>query len=698
MNLDTPITHVPGTNRRYCPALRSVGIETVRDLIFYLPFRFEEYGTVSSLSDAVPDENMNFLARIESVKSRRSFGKRRMTITEAKLTDGTGEITAVWFNQSYLTKWLVQGRTYRFAGKIKKTKFGLRLITPIHEAASAQTDTSFVAPIMSVYPLTTGLTQHVIRKFMAACRECMDMAEDTLPEHIREKYDLMPLGEALKETHFPTDLKAAETARRRLGFDEFFRMQIAIGRTKRFRDRSRAVVVPHDKESTRLFLDSLPFELTSDQGRAVREILRDMQKGVPMHRLLDGDVGSGKTAVAMVAALNVVSAGHQAAIMAPTEILARQHFESFKKFFHEQQTTVTLWTNSYKRSVRGGKEVVASGKKEANLLRGYIAEGRIGIMIGTHALVEEGLNFSSLALAVVDEQHRFGVRTRQLLCKKSGDPNTEPHLLSMTATPIPRSLALTAFGDLDLSLLKEKPAGRKDVETRIVPPEKREETYGFIRAQVALGRQVFVVCPLIDQSDVLEVTSVTEESEKLRQGELKGIPMEVLHGRMKPAEKEGVMERFLAVETKVLVTTSVVEVGVDVPNATVMCIEGAERFGLAQLHQFRGRIGRGTHESFCFLFPTSMSAAVKERLKAVVRHKDGFALAEKDLEMRGPGEILGVAQSGFPELQAASLGDVSLIRDAREAAESILDEDPELSRYPDILGQVERRLKAAHLE
>jgi ATP-dependent DNA helicase RecG len=467
---------------------------------------------------------------------------------------------------------------------------------------------------------------------------------------------------------------------------------------RRLREARPAPVVPFDENATKSFTATLPFKLTDDQKVASMQVIKDLGSGRQMHRLLDGDVGSGKTLVAAIAMLNAARAGFQCALMAPTEILASQHYATLSRLLAGQSVGVALWTNSFKRSSHGQSEVVAGNKREATLLSDTIAAGGVKIIVGTHALVEESMRFNALALAVVDEQHRFGVRIRQLLTGKSGLSGLEPHLLSMTATPIPRSLALAAFGDVDLSVLKQKPIGRQPILTRLIAKKDRAAAYAKVRAEIAAGRQAFVVCPLIDPSDVLGIASVTDEIEKLRSGELAGIPLGMMHGKLSSAEKEKAMADFLEKRTMVLVSTSVVEVGVDVPNATVMCIEGAERFGLAQLHQFRGRVGRSGHGSFCYLLPTSMSPGVKTRLGAVVKYDDGFSLAEKDLEMRGPGDVLGTVQSGIPDFRMASFADAPLIADARAAADYILESDPDLKAHAGLRAELKIAAEQAHLE
>ncbi len=722
LSLDTPLSSLGPVEKRRAAVLAELGLVTVRDALFHFPSRHEDYRTGAPLADAKPGANISVIAQVVKVKSRPRFGKR-MALTEAILTDGTSEITAVWFNQPYRAKSLHPGRSFRFTGKVAESRFGLQLQNPQVEGVEADggrrtadgeggrsPDLSSEAlakvealakgenDLLPVYPTTVGVSQQVLRLILRHATPGIAMIEDPLPETVRRHYKLLSLRDAVWQVHFPGDADEAANARRRLAFDEVLRVQLSLGRMRRLREARLAPKIVFDERATKKFVSGLPFTLTDDQRRAAWAALRDMASGHQMHRLLDGDVGSGKTVVAAIAAMNTARSGFQAAIMAPTEILACQHFATLSRLFKDQPFTIALWTNAYKRSAHCGKEIICEGKKEVERLGGEIAAGDVSVIIGTHALVEDAVRFSALALVVVDEQHRFGVRLRQMLCAKSGMPGVEPHLLSMTATPIPRSLALAVFGDLDLSVLKEKPKGRRDIETRLVFRKERSAAYATAREEIAAGRQAFVVCPLIDPSDVLGAASVTEEFELLRKNELKGIRVGMLHGKLSSAEKEKAMADFLAQKTKVLVSTSVVEVGVDVPNATVMCIEGAERFGLSQLHQFRGRIGRGEHRSYCFLLPGSFSPTVKDRLMAVVHHNDGFALAERDLAMRGPGDVLGTAQSGFPEFRIASFGDVRLIGDAKEAAEGILSEDPTLEHHPALKRELKEHAERAHLE
>lgn len=740
IGLDSPVAALGITARRRTDILQEMGVATVRDLLLRFPTRHEAFDSSAEIGSLEPGKQVMVAARIVKCANRRAW-KRRMTMTEAVLDDGTGTVKAIWFNQPYLIRTLAAGKAFRFTGKVTQGKFGLQLTNPMYEridygavagAVAAQevatgaatvvpfsnaalerepegSDSSFVpersraeppsAPaLLPVYPLTVGMSQHAFRKIVASALPVAEQIEDPLPDALRRDRGLSPLAVAIRAIHAPADEQELRAARHRLAFDEALRLQLALGRLRRLREKRSAPIVPFDEVLTKAFTASLPFHLTDGQRLAAMHAIKDMGTGHQMHRLLDGDVGSGKTLVAAIAMLNVARAGFQCAFMAPTEILAAQHFATLTRLFKDQPFQVALWTNSYKKSARGGQETVAGNKRESGQIGDEIAAGGTAIVVGTHALVEEKMRFASLALAVVDEQHRFGVRIRHLLTEKSGLPGLEPHLLSMTATPIPRSLALAVFGDLELSVLREKPVGRQSIITRLVAPADRSTAYARIREEIAAGRQAFVVCPLIDPSDTLGVASVTEEYDRLRNAEFKGLTIGILHGKMKSTEKEKAMTDFLAGKTQVLVSTSVVEVGVDVPNATVMCIDGAERFGLAQLHQFRGRVGRGAHRSYCYLMPTSLTAGVKSRLQAVVEHEDGFTLAEKDLEMRGPGDVLGTAQSGFPEFKLASFSDARLIADAKEAAEAILKEDPDLKRHVGLRAGLKAAAEEAHLE
>ncbi|MDD5251758.1 MAG: ATP-dependent DNA helicase RecG [Patescibacteria group bacterium] len=672
---ETALAELTGIGRAGLTALRDLGLTTVGDLAFHIPYRYDDFLATTPIAEIEPGGNVTVIASVVRVSGRRSF-RRRLAMTEAIVTDGKDEIGVIWFNQPYLAKSLRQGMTYRFAGKASRTKYGIRLVNPLVERADAEANAGgYLRPLMPVYPTTRGLSQHAMRKLVRRFETLLRSWPDPMPDAVRESRHLIPLSKALIGIHFPESWPQEKAARRRLAFDELLRIQLAVAKLREIREQGNAPEVPFDEAGVKSFVKSLPFILTDDQKKAAWTAIRDMERRLPMNRLLDGDVGSGKTAVAAIAMANAAAAGFQSALMAPTEILAHQHFHTLTRLFADRKERIALWTNSYKLSSVGGREIDHHGRSATRELNAAIASGEADIVIGTHALIEAGVDFRALGLAVVDEQHRFGVRARRLITEKSGLEGLTPHLLSMTATPIPRSLALTIFGDLDLSLLKQKPAGRLPIRTEVgFDDAGRVRAYAHVRAEAAAGRQTFVVCPLIDPSDKLGAASVTELAERLKTQELAGIEVGVLHGRLKADAKESIMRDFVEGRLPVLVATSVIEVGVDVSNATVMVIEGAERFGLAQLHQFRGRVGRGAHAARCFLLPGSTGDAeeVARRLKEFARTDDGFALAELDLKMRGPGEILGERQSGFPALKAAVLTDLPLLAEAKAVASEIV--------------------------
>jgi len=540
--------------------------------------------------------------------------------------------------------------------------------------------------------------------------------KEYLPYEIIKKQKLLGISEAIRQIHFPDNEKKAQEAKRRLAFDELFLIQLHMLLQKRKWQKNGAVGMKFDEKAEREirnFVEGLPFKLTNAQRAASWNIIKDLGKGRPMNRLLEGDVGSGKTLVALIAALFTVKSGYQAAFMAPTEILARQHFleakrrlcqseqsRSFsgRRISDEADITIALLTASESKICENTLEREA----DRNNLIEKIKNGKIDLLIGTHSLIQEHVTFHNLALSIVDEQHRFGIEQRaklqrEIISMKDGLKSV-PHLLSMTATPIPRTLALTVYGDLDLSVLDEMPRGRQKIITKLVAPGNRNLAYKFIKEQIEKGRQAFVICPLIEESDVLEVRSATEEYEKLKNEIYPDLEIGLLHGKMRPKDKESVMKKFSAGGINILVSTSVVEVGIDVPNATVMLIEGADRFGLAQLHQFRGRVGRGEHQSFCFLFTDSTASSAHRRLKALIKCSNGFELAEKDLEIRGPGELVGIRQSGLPDLAMASLSDTELIRSTREEAKNFLSKNPSLSKFQELAKRMKKMKEEIHFE
>jgi len=672
--LETKIGEIKKVGPAYLKRLQKLKIETIRDLFFHFPRRYDDFSQIVPISQLKLGQIATIQGIVAEIKTVRIF-RRKMTLTEAIVKDGTGSIKAVWFNQPYLSQTLSKGRKVWLAGKTAFEKKVLCLSNPVYEIAGTA-DSVHTGRLIPVYPETSGLSSRYLRFLIKPLLFLTGQIKEFLPFSVRKEFNLMDLNKAVRQIHFPESQALAHLARQRLAFDEMFLTQLAILEQKEKLTREKAAAIPFNQKLVKSFVQKLPFQLTNDQRLAAWEIIKDMEKEKPMNRLLNGDVGSGKTAVAAIAALETAKAGYQAALMAPTEILARQHFETFKQMLQKTKWKIGLLT--------GSENLVNSVKAKRPQLKKDIKAGKIKIIIGTHALIQEDINFKNLALVIVDEQHRFGVAQRAALQKKiyrieDGLP-TIPHLLSMTATPIPRTLSLTLYGDLDISLLKEMPKGRQKIITEIVPPDQRQKAYDFVRKQVKQKKQVFVICPLIEESEKLsarsgqaEIKSVTQEYEKLSKEIFPDLKIAMLHGKLKAKEKEEIMKKFKEGKTDILVSTSVVEVGVDIPNAAVMLIESAERFGLAQLHQFRGRIGRGKHQSYCFLFAESSAKKTSQRLSALLTCKNGFELAEKDLKLRGPGDFFGERQWGLPDLTMSSLDDLELVKKARKAALMVLD-------------------------
>lgn len=660
--LDSPVTAISGIGPTQFKRLRRLGVETIGDLLFLFPRRYDDYSQLKPIGKLEYGEQVTIIGTIRDTRvKRRSAGA---TIVNTIVADASGSIQATWFNQPYLANRLKRGRQIVLSGQVDEYLGRLVMSSPTWEPLEAELlHTGRVVP---VYPLTSGIKPRWLRRIM---KRTVDYWTKRLPDHlptpIRERNDLMALEQAVYQIHFPDDTDSLVRARRRLAFDEFFVLQIGVLRQRQEWREQAGISVPVDRKELETFLDALPYRLTGAQERALEEILADIAGPHPMSRLLQGDVGSGKTAVALAGMYLVAKAGYQATIMAPTEILAEQHYSTASKTLGGLGLGVALLTGS-----------VAQEEREA--IYAGISSGEIQIVVGTHALIQDQVDLPRLALAIVDEQHRFGVRQRGLLRGKGYNP----HMLVMSATPIPRTLALTAYGDLDLSLIDEMPPGRQPIRTKWFAPGERERAYRFVRSQVQKGRQAYVICPLVEESDKVEAKAATAEHERLQKSIFPDLRVGLLHGRLKNAEKEKVMRAFGGGEIDILVSTSVVEVGIDVPNATVMLIEGANRFGLAQLHQFRGRVGRGEHESFCILLADTTTEVSEERLRAIEETQDGFKLAERDLEMRGPGDFFGTRQSGLPELKLASLGNTPLLELARSEAKTIFAQDPALE-HPD---------------
>ncbi|MGC9357841.1 MAG: ATP-dependent DNA helicase RecG [Anaerolineae bacterium] len=650
-----------GVGKKRSALLEKLGVQTIRDLLFLYPRRYEDYSTLKTIDQLEYGERVSIIASVWEAGGRRTRGGQH--IFRAILSDATGTLEVTWFNQPYLEGRIKPGMQIAASGKVDEYLGRLTMNAPDWEPVGRK-DLENVR-IIPVYPLTEGLTQRWMRLLIKrALHAWAQRMGDPLPLSLREQHRLLPLDRALWGTHFPEDQEHLREARRRLAFEEALYLQLGLLRQKQQWKSEPGRTIRPDPEYLEGLLASLPYLLTEAQRRSLEEMLSDMASGEPMNRLLQGDVGSGKTVVAAVLMAIVAQGGYQAALMAPTEILAEQHYESLRRLFESfpaPHLNVRLLTGSVQGEER---EAIYAG----------LADGSIQVAVGTHALIQETVTFDKLALVVIDEQHRFGVEQRGALRQKGYNP----HLLVMTATPIPRSLELTVWGHLDVSTLDEMPPGRRPVETRLLTHRERERAYAFIRTQIEKGRQAFIIYPLVEESDKIEARAAVDEYERLQKDVFPDLRLGLLHGQLRSEDKERTMAAFALGDLDILVATSVVEVGIDIPNASVMLIEGAERFGLSQLHQFRGRVGRGAHQSYCLLLPESVSEDAAERLKAVEDTTDGFVLAEKDLAMRGPGEFLGTRQSGMPELPMATLVDTRLLREVRSAADTILSQDPDL--------------------
>jgi len=664
-DLDSPITVVRGIGPKRSERLERLGVQTVRDLLYFLPRRYDDYSQLVPINRLEYGEKVTIIGKVRKAYRRKIHGGGSMF--KAVLTDGTGSVEVTWFNQNYLANKIKPGEQIVISGEVDEYLGRLCFTAP--EWEPLRDELLHTRRIVPVYPLTEGLRAKSLRRLMKRVVTYWSRRlPDFLPGSVVQAEELLDLETAILQAHFPSSQELLERARQRLSFNELFVLQLALLRQRHEWRSEPGQPIPIRQDVLQAFVGGLPYELTDAQQRALEQIIHDLRSDQPMTRLLQGDVGSGKTVVATAVMALTASAGAQAALMAPTEILAEQHYQTVTRLIED-----TLNSDLEVRLLTGS----VTGDEREEIYTG-LEQGTIDIVIGTHALIQESVTFDQLALAVVDEQHRFGVRQRGTLRQKGYNP----HLLVMTATPIPRSLQLTVWGHLDVSVIDEMPPGREPIVTRRILPTERERAYAFVRSQIEKGRQAFIICPLVEESDKLEAKAAVEEYERLQQDIFPDLKLGLLHGRMTGDEKESTMTRFARGELDILVATSVIEVGIDVPNATVMLIEGAERFGLAQLHQFRGRVGRGEHASYCLLISNSSSEQAQERLKAVEATNDGFALAQKDLEMRGPGEFLGTRQSGFSQavlsMELARIADLRLIERAREAARRFFETDPEL--------------------
>lgn len=681
VSLDSPISALKGVSSSLSSRFGRLGVTTLRDLLYFFPSRHLDYSRTKTVSQLDEGEEETIVANVWQAAEIRPGGRRS---TEAIVGDETGNVRVVWFNNPYLVRQLTPNMRIVLSGRVRL--FGGRHVFESPEWEPWQeADLVHTGRLVPVYPLTRGLHPRQVRRLIKSVVDrWAPHVPDFLPEEIRRRCELPDLPEAIAQAHYPDDDTLKDRARVRLAFDELFLLQLGVLSKKReWQENQPGSPLATDQNVLGAFLDSLPFRLTSAQNRVLGELLHDLERSLPMSRLLEGEVGSGKTIVATAGLLLAVANGCQAAFMAPTEILAEQHFATVSRLLEpvarveqEEHGFLHTYSSLLPRPLTVALLIGATPAPQKRTLHRRIAEGSIDVVVGTHALIQKGVEFHRLALAVVDEQHRFGVEQRSSLRQKGFNP----HVLVMTATPIPRTLALTLYGDLDLSVIDELPPGRQAVRTKWLKPEQRQSAYAFIRRQVAEGRQAFIVCPLIEESEAVQAKAAMAEHERLSHEVFPDLKLGLLHGRMSAAEKERVMRRFYEGDLHVLVSTAVVEVGIDVPNATVMMVEGADRFGLSQLHQFRGRVGRGTEQSYCMLMADNPSDVGLQRLDIIEKTRDGFRLAEEDLRMRGPGEFFGTRQSGLPDLRMARLSDVPLLELARAEAQRLFQEDRHLSR------------------
>lgn len=665
MKLSTPVEKLFMVGPTYARRLKRLGIETVEDLLCHFPFRYIDYSLVSPIRQVQPGEIVTVRGQIISMKNE--YTTRGKKIQKGKIADQSGEIEVVWFNQPFLIKTLKPGLTVSLSGKADWFGRKIVLVSPEYEILKSNTQhvtrntTVHTGRLVPVYHETRRVSSKWLRSRISPLIEkAVPTIEDFLPTEVRQKNNLLEISKALKQIHFPQDAKNAKKARERFAFEELFLIHLAaLQRKKAWQEKRLAFKLKIDQEKILEFTANLPFKLTKAQKRVLRQIFSDLERDKPMNRLLEGDVGSGKTVVAAGAIYVAYLNGVQSALMAPTEILANQHYKTLNQVLTPLGVNIALLTGATRKKIQD-----------------------FDLIVGTHALIYKRAKFTQLGLAIIDEQHRFGVEQRGKLIKRG----KAPHLLTMTATPIPRTIALTLYGDLDLSLIDEMPPGRQTVKTWVVPPHKRAAAYDWIRKQIkGTPNQAFIICPLIEESRLETLQSVkaaTTEFERLQKEVFPDLKLGLLHGRLKSSQKNEVLEKFKKEKLDILVSTPVVEVGIDIPTATIMMIEGAERFGLAQLHQLRGRVGRGTQQSYCLLFTEFRGEKIIKRLKALERTNIGMKLAELDLEMRGPGEIYGTAQHGFFDLKVASFTDLPLIERTRKAASQLTAHDPQLKSYP----------------
>ena len=660
IDLEKDVKYIKGVGPNRVKLLNKLGIFTLKDLITYYPRTYEDRSKPKNIAECIDGEEVLIEAyasgRVSDVRLR---GK---TMQKLVIRDETGVATAIWFNQSYLKNKFEQGKKYTFYGKVNNTFGRITINSPVFDEEGKTSNTGKIIPI---YPLTFSLSQNTIRRIMEnAIKEVEGNLEETLPEYILQEYKLEGINETTKNIHFPKEFKDFTIARNRFVFEELLTMQLALLELKNsYINEEKGIQFSKDVHMSDI-IQKLPFQLTNAQRRVLEEIDNNMESDKPMNRLLQGDVGSGKTVIAMCAGYKAVKCGYQVAIMAPTAILATQHLENFKKIFDELNIKCELLISAMTK------------KKKTELLE-RLKNGEIDILIGTHALLQENVEFKNLGLVVTDEQHRFGVKQRTTIVEKGQNPD----VLVMTATPIPRTLALILYGDLDISIIDELPPNRKKIDTFAVTKGMEDRINNFIKVQLKEGRQAYIVCPLVEENEELDLKSVEKLYEKCKTETFPEYRVEYIHGKMKAKDKDDIMMRFKNKEIDILISTTVIEVGVDVPNANIMVIEDAQRFGLAQLHQLRGRVGRGEYKSYCILKYEGKGETVRKRMKVMCDTNDGFIISEKDLELRGSGDFFGTMQHGLPEFKIANLfEDMNILKVAQEVAIKIIDKDPKLEK------------------
>ena len=691
MDLHTPITRGNRAMKLYASRLEKLGITTFYDFLLHLPSRFEDYSIVSKIAQIQPGETVTIQGQVLEMKTQYMRGARIKNMQKALVTDGTGTLELTWFNQPFLTRTILPNATISASGRVDR--FGrsrnLSLQSPEYEIIFENGKAIHTGRLIPVYPETQGVSSKWLRRqIYNLLSQHLNELTEYLPEKILTQNKLMEYAQAIQEIHFPKDLDTAQKARERLAFDELFLMQLAsIKRRSQWHEKQKGIQFEIKKYEKQIngCIDSLPFELTGAQQNALEKIMQDFQKKTPMNRLLQGDVGSGKTIVAAIGMYAAFLNGYQSVLMAPTEILANQHYASISKLLEPLGVKVALVTGSKKLK---SKPVILSNSEESQKKQDP-PDDKMNILIGTHAILNEKIKFDKLGLVIIDEQQRFGVEQRSIIRQKGKNP----HLLTMTATPIPRTVALTMYGDLDLSYLNEMPHGRKKIKTWLVPPEKRNGAYEWIREQInGTKSQAFIICPFIEPSETMQtIKAVNQEYIHLSKEVYPDLKLGLLHGKQKAKEKDEILQKFREGDFAILVATPVVEVGIDIPNATIIMIEAAERFGLAQLHQLRGRVGRSDKQSYCLLFTDSQNAQTSTRLKAMETTHSGAELAELDLKLRGPGNLYGTAQHGIPKLKAATFSDAMLIQKARISADEIFSE---LSAYPKLTKQLDKSVSS----